>query len=217
MPNEATIINLSFLIYMSKKRIMFVYVPAVLAVIWLILLMWVHVSALSFRYITLDEIQPADAALVLGNSVHKNGKPNPCLRSRVAAGAELYHAGKVSKLVVSGGTDSDGSNEAQHMKAMAVEMGVPESHILTEGKSENTYENILFSSIPLSNNSSVVLVTADYHLKRASWLARRQWQDGKTIQAYSGKAECDDESSGYLRKIVRESLAWIKAYFMTPE
>lgn len=196
---------------------MLLYVPAVLAVIWLVLLMWVHVSALSFRYITLDEIQPADAALVLGNSVYKNGKPNPCLRSRVAAGAELYHKGKVTKLVVSGGTDSDGSNEARHMKAIAVELGVPESHILTETKSENTYENILFSSIALSNNSSVVLVSADYHLKRASWLARRQWQDAKTIQAYSGKAECDEESSGYLRKIVRESLAWIKAYFMTPE
>lgn len=196
---------------------MLLYVPAVLAVIWLVLLMWVHVSALSFRYITLDEIQPADAALVLGNSVYKNGKPNPCLRSRVAAGAELYHKGKVTKLVVSGGTDSDGSNEARHMKAIAVELGVPESHILTETKSENTYENILFSSIALSNNSSVVLVSADYHLKRASWLARRQWQDTKTIQAYSGKAECDEESSGYLRKIVRESLAWIKAYFMTPE
>lgn len=196
---------------------MLLYVPAVLAVIWLVLLMWVHVSALSFRYITLDEIQPADAALVLGNSVYKNGKPNPCLRSRVAAGAELYHKGKVTKLVVSGGTDSDGSNEARHMKAIAVELGVPESHILTESKSENTYENILFSSIALSNNSSVVLVSADYHLKRASWLARRQWQDTKTIQAYSGKAECDEESSGYLRKIVRESLAWIKAYFMTPE
>lgn len=196
---------------------MLLYVPAVLAVIWLVLLMWVHVSALSFRYITLDEIQPADAALVLGNSVYKNGKPNPCLRSRVAAGAELYHQGKVTKLVVSGGTDSDGSNEARHMKAIAVELGVPESHILTETKSENTYENILFSSIALSNNSSVVLVSADYHLKRASWLARRQWQDTKTIQAYSGKAECDEESSGYLRKIVRESLAWIKAYFMTPE
>lgn len=196
---------------------MLLYVPAVLAVIWLVLLMWVHVSALSFRYITLDEIQPADAALVLGNSVYKNGKPNPCLRSRVAAGAELYHKGKVTKLVVSGGTDSDGSNEARHMKAIAVELGVPESHILTETKSENTYENILFSSIALSNNSSVVLVSADYHLKRASWLARRQWQDTKTIQVYSGKAECDEESSGYLRKIVRESLAWIKAYFMTPE
>lgn len=196
---------------------MFLYVPLALAAVWLVLLMWVHVSALSFRYKTLDEIQPADAALVLGNAVYRNGKPNPCLRSRVAAGAELYHAGKVPKLVVSGGTDGDGSNQARHMKAIAVELGVPESRILTEAKSENTYENILFSSIALSNNSSVVIVSDDYHLKRAVWLAHGQWQDTKTVQAYSGAAECDEEGGGYTRKIIRESLAWLKAYFMTPE
>ncbi|WP_228068244.1 MULTISPECIES: YdcF family protein [unclassified Neisseria] len=196
---------------MNKKRHMLLYLPAMLALCWFLLLIWVYLSAVSARRITIEDIRPAEAALVLGNAVNKNGLPNPCLRSRVAAAADLYHAGKVPKLVVSGGNDSDGSNEARHMKAIAVELGVPESRIAIEGKSENTYENILFSSIPLSNNSSVVIVSADYHLKRARWLADKQWGHDKTLQIYSGIDDCDEKAMDYPRKIVRESLAWVKA------
>lgn len=196
---------------MNKKRYMLLYLPVVLALSWFLLLVWVYLSAVFARHIAIENIQPADAALVLGNAVNKGGRPNPCLRSRVAAAADLYHAGKVPKLVVSGGTDSDGSNEARHMKAIAVELGVPESRIATETKSENTYENILFSSIPLTGNTSVVLVSADYHLKRAGWLAGRQWGDEKTVQVYSGKDDCDGGRLDYARKVVRESLAWVKA------
>lgn len=196
---------------MNKKRYMLLYLPVALALCWFLLLIWVYVSAVSARRITIEEIQPADAALVLGNAVNKGGRPNPCLRSRVAAAANLYHAGKVPKLVVSGGTDSDGSNEARHMKAIAIELGVPESRIATEGKSENTYENILFSSIPLTNNSNIIIVSADYHLKRARWLADKQWGHEKNLQIYSGIDDCDEKTLDYPRKIVRESLAWVKA------
>ncbi|MCS4533249.1 YdcF family protein [Neisseria montereyensis] len=201
---------------MSKKRHMLLYLPVILALCWLVLLAWVYISALFARNVTLNEIQPADAVLVLGNAVYRNGEPNPCLRSRVTAAVELYNAGKAPKLVVSGGTDSDGSNEAAHMKEIAMELGVPEFRIVTEGKSENTYENIFFSTIPLTNNQSVIIVSADYHLKRAVWLGGKIWKDKKTIQAYSGQDTCDRNSGGYSRKLVRESLAWVKAV-ITPE
>lgn len=196
---------------MNKKRHMLLYLPVMLALAWFMLLIWVYLSALFSRNIDIQDLDPADAALVLGNAVNKGGRPNPCLRSRVAAAADLYHAGKVPKLVVSGGTDTDGSNQARHMKAIAVELNVPESRIAIETKSENTYENILFSSIPLTSNNSVIIVSADYHLKRARWLADKQWGHEKTLQVYAGNGNCDDERLDYARKIVRESLAWVKA------
>ena len=72
-----------------------------------------------------ENLSSADIAVVLGNAVNRRGKPNPCLRSRVEAGVRLYRQGKVGELLMSGGTDGDGSNEAQTMRDMAVEMGVP--------------------------------------------------------------------------------------------
>ena len=84
-------------------------------------------------------------AVVLGNAVNRRGKPNPCLRSRVEAGVRLYRQGKVGELLMSGGTDGDGSNEAQTMRDMAVEMGVPSEKIRLEEHSESTYENIVLS------------------------------------------------------------------------
>ncbi|MDO1509697.1 MULTISPECIES: YdcF family protein [unclassified Neisseria] len=201
---------------MLKKQYVAIFF-GLLLIGWLILMIWIYMSALQTRSIRKDEIRPADAALVLGNAVNKDGRPNPCLRSRVAAAAELYHADKVPKLVVAGGTDSDGSNEAQHMKAIAIELGVPESRIAMEGKSENTYENIRFSSVQLTNNSNVVIVSADFHLQRALWLAEREWGDQKMLQVYSGQESCDDSGLDYARKLVRESLAWIKAVVIKPD
>lgn len=201
---------------MLKKQYVAIFF-GLLLIGWLILMTWIYMSALQTRGISKDEIRPADAALVLGNAVNKNGRPNPCLRSRVVAAAELYHAGKVPKLVVAGGTGSDGSNEAQHMKAIAIELGVPESRIAMEGKSENTYENIHFSSVQLTNNSNVVIVSADFHLQRALWLAEREWGDQKMVQVYSGQESCEERGWDYARKLVRESLAWIKAVVIKPD
>ena len=92
-----------------------------------------------------ENLSSADIAVVLGNAVNRRGKPNPCLRSRVEAGVRLYRQGKVGELLMSGGTDNDGSNEAQIMRDMAVEMGVPSEKIRLEEHSESTYENIVLS------------------------------------------------------------------------
>ncbi|KPN70792.1 hypothetical protein AKG09_10305 [Neisseria sp. 83E34] len=157
----------------------------------------------------MQAIAPADAIVVLGNAVNRNGAPNPCLRSRVEAGVSLYYADKASILLMSGGTDGDGSNEAEAMRDIALSLGVPAAHIRLENRSESTYENLAFSTPLLSGQNRIVLVSDGFHLARAEWLAAKQWPQ-KNVQSYSG-AGCGEPDWRYTQKLVRESLAWAKA------
>ena len=156
-----------------------------------------------------ESLDTADTAVILGNAVNRRGKPNPCLKTRVEAGVALYRTGKVSRLLVSGGTDGDGSNQAQAMHDIAVSLGVPRERIIEENRSESTYENITFSAMFLQEGESVIIVSDAFHLKRAEWLAKRHWAV-RPLQLYAS-AGCGDSAPNRLRKLSREMLAWVKA------
>ena len=177
--------------------------------VWCAVLSWLHLSAANVKKRSSENLSSADIAVVLGNAVNRRGKPNPCLRSRVEAGVRLYRQGKVDELLMSGGTDGDGSNEAQTMRDMAVEMGVPSEKIRLEEHSKSTYENILLSVPDLRDANEIIIVSDAFHLARASWLAKRYWQ-GKTVELYASGA-CGDSTVNYFRKLCTEVIAWVNA------
>ncbi len=118
------------------------------------------------------EISPADGyetAIVLGAKVHKGGRLSDMLRDRMDAAIELYHAGAVTKLLVSG--DGRGQwSETAHMKAYAMENGVREEDILTDGEGFSTYESISRAKTEFALEKFVI-VTQKYHLYRALYIA----------------------------------------------
>ncbi|STZ77114.1 YdcF family protein [Bergeriella denitrificans] len=153
--------------------------------------------------------EKSGTAMVLGNTVNRRGKPNPCLRNRVEAGVWLYRAGLAEKLLMSGGTDRDGANQAEAMRQMALTLGVPPEHILIEPQSRSTYENIAFSHPLLPAAERVILVSDGFHLARARWLAARHWP-GRPVQILAA-GSCGDTPANLWRKRLREVLAWVKA------
>lgn len=153
--------------------------------------------------------QKADVALVLGNTVNRGGKPNPCLMSRVEAAVWLYRAGKADYLLMSGGTDADGSNQAETMRGMALSLGVPSENVWLENQSATTYQNIKFSTLVLKGRHDVIIVSDGFHLPRGLWLARHQWPE-KNLQTFAAR-DCGDSAAVMWRKRIREVLAWVKA------
>lgn len=88
----------------------------------------------------------SDAILILGAKAYHGSMYNPCLLFRVEHAVELYKAGYATKILVSGGNDiEDNINEADTMKKMAMEKGVPSEDILTEKEATSTYENFSLS------------------------------------------------------------------------
>ena len=126
----------------------------------------------------INDIQPADVILVLGGGIHGSAPPwrlAPDLNDaadRVAYAAQLYHAGKASHILVSGGTLSwkgVQQSEASAMKALLVQLSVPEFAIIEEDKSQSTYENMKNSQTILANlgMQKVLLVTSAAHMPRS--------------------------------------------------
>lgn len=125
----------------------------------------------------IEEVSHYDCAVVLGGMAEwDNSHERLSIRrggDRIWQAINLYHLGKVDKILVSGDNGyllEDGLCEAQQMKEVLVQNGIPEEDVLTETVSRNTYENALESKKVIDANpdiSSVLLVTSALHMKRS--------------------------------------------------
>ena len=121
---------------------------------------------------TTDYRRPADAAVVLGARVYASGVPSPLLADRIAAGVELYRAGLVPVLVMSGGDGTDGYNEAVVMRERAIAAGVDPDAILVDPTGINTDATVdhtlalLAARAGISSPLRLIAVSQAYHLPR---------------------------------------------------
>lgn len=122
-----------------------------------------------------DQSRRADAALVLGYALADDGRPRPSLVARVDRAAELYKAGLVPRLVVSGGAGRAHKTEAGVMRELLIERGVPNEAIQVEIKARSTEENFACSAPLLAQAGArtVLLVTEPWHMPRALYQGSR--------------------------------------------
>jgi uncharacterized SAM-binding protein YcdF (DUF218 family) len=116
----------------------------------------------------------ADAAVVLGAAVWSQNV-SPVFRERINHAVNLYHQGKVRKLIFTGGQgNSNEPTEAAAARTYAQANGIPVQDILVEQKSHTTYENIVYAKRLADANhlNTVLLVSDPMHMKRAMTMAR---------------------------------------------
>jgi len=177
---------------------------ALLAV--LALFVWGHAQ----ERIAQPPTHPADAALVLGNRAYLDGRPNPCLTQRVDRGVELWRAGLVGQLAVSGGVDhEDARIEAEVMATHARQVGYA-GVLLKEALSSSTRENLAMSwpLLQAAGVRRVIVVSDAYHLWRVERLAKASGFDGAfEVQYAAAPADCGRPAWQTFRSALREPLA----------
>ena len=115
-----------------------------------------------------------DAAIVLGAAVWSD-EVSPVFRERINHALDLYRAGKVDKIIFTGGQGNrDEQTEAAAARDYAVENGIPEKDILIEQTSHTTYENVVNAKqLADANGLQKVLIVSDpLHMRRAIAMAR---------------------------------------------
>ena len=132
----------------------------------------VSAAAAGRIYTRAEEVPPAPVALVFGALVQPDGTPSPVVHARVRAAVELYRAGKVRKLLVSGDNGRRGYDEPSGMKALAVRMGVPPEDVVCDFAGFRTYDSC-YRARAIFGVERAVLVSQRWHLPRALYLARR--------------------------------------------
>jgi len=108
----------------------------------------------------------ADAALVLGAGVRPGGASTPVLRERLLAGADLLRAGRVPRLVLSGGPE-----EVAVMRAELLDLGVDPRALVGDPAGTSTLASVR-NATARPGVRSVTVVTQRFHMARALWLAR---------------------------------------------
>lgn len=113
-------------------------------------------------------------ALVLGAAVWPGGEPSPTLRRRALHAAALFADGRVGHIVGCGGIGRHPPSEAEVIRRICLEAGVPADCLAMEATSSNTLENIAFSLPHLRRigATGVALVTDGYHRPRARLILR---------------------------------------------
>lgn len=102
-------------------------------------------------------------------------RPHPDLgdaTDRIWHAARLYKQGIAPKIIISGGrspgmeTRADIQTEAQVMRMLLLDLGVPDSALVLEEESRTTRENAEKTKA-LLNNQRVALVTSAFHMPRS--------------------------------------------------
>lgn len=146
-----------------------------------------------------------DCILVLGAGIKADGSLSNLLRDRMTMGVRLMEEGIAPVLLLTG----DGKDPARHdevgaMEAFAVEKGIAEATILKDPLGLSTYES-LWRAKYVYGMEKVIIVTQNFHLDRAIYLADRLGLECAGVQ-------CDITMALPMNHI-REFAARVKALF----
>ena len=134
------------------------------------------------RMFSAASVPPAPVALVFGAGLSLNGVPSPILAERLITAINLYKAGKVRKLLVSGDNATRAHDETKAMRRFAILRGVPSAAVVGDYAGFSTYETC-FRAKAIFGVSRAILVTQRYHLPRALFVANSLGIDADGVAA----------------------------------
>ncbi|AEI41827.1 SanA/YdcF family protein [Paenibacillus mucilaginosus] len=143
-----------------------------------------HVQAGAAPYLYKGaEVPGAEAIVVLGAFVYADGRVSDIVRDRLDTALELYRAGKAPKILVSGDHGRQDYDEVNTMKNYLLKAGVPEEDIFMDHAGFDTYDS-MYRARDVFLVRRAIVVTQEYHVKRAVYLARELG-----IEAYGVSAD----------------------------
>ncbi len=118
-----------------------------------------------------QQLPSVDCIMVLGCGVNDDGTPRLLLRDRLDCGIELHQSGAAEKLLMSGDHGRVKYDEVNAMKNYAVERGADSSDVFMDHAGFSTYES-MYRARDVFDVDSLIIVTQEYHLYRAVYIAR---------------------------------------------
>ena len=157
------------------------------------------------------DVHAADCIVVLGAKVYPDGRLSRTLLWRCDRAWELWCDELSGELILCGGRGGDEPcTEAAAMAEYLRERGVPGAQLHLEDRSVDTRENLRNAQRIMAEHGwrSTIVVTSDYHLQRALWLAR-----DLGMIAYGAAAKSNPRLMKRVKARLRESVSWI-LYFV---
>ena len=137
------------------------------------------VSSLEKHYppLPIENVEQADTIVVLGGMINTVSRFSNRVEltgsaDRLTDAILLWKAGKAKYILFTGGSGilfEQEAKEATFAKQFLVSLGIPESQILLESESRNTFENGIYTKKILEEKklNRIILVTSAFHMKRS--------------------------------------------------
>ncbi|SDL03382.1 protein SanA, affects membrane permeability for vancomycin [Nonomuraea jiangxiensis] len=147
-----------------------------LSVLALVPMTWAWLGSTDHRAIAgtagwLDRVPRTQAALVLGAGLYDGRHPSPMLAARLDLAAELYRAGKVRALLLSGDNSRKDYDEPTAMRDYLRGKGVPDAVMVLDYAGFDTWDSCVRAR-RVFGAERVTVVTQEFHLPRAVTLCR---------------------------------------------
>ncbi len=159
-----------------------------------------------FLYSDINRIPGCKTALVLGTSKSlSNGNPNLYFSYRIKATSDLYKAGKIQYVIVSGDNSVEGYNEPEEMKNDLISQGIPAERIFEDFAGFRTLDSVVRAK-EIFCQDKFIIVSQKFHNERAVFLAQK---NGFTAYGYNAP---DVNKYAGLKTNLREYLAKAKVF-----
>ena len=190
----------------KKIRITILILIALPLLVTLLANIVVELSTKSKTFDTVADIPNNKVGLVLGTSRRLvEGGLNPYYTYRIQATVDLFQAGKIQYVLVSGDNGSIYYNEPTTIKKDLVAEGIPEERIFLDYAGFRTLDSMVRAKVVFGLDS-VTVISQEFHNKRAIYLARK-----KGLAAIGFNAQ-DVSGNPGLKVHLREYLARVKVF-----
>lgn len=175
--------------------------------------LWVLRSARSRIYTNIARLPHNNVAMVLGTSKFNSDghSENPFFRGRMNTAARLYREGKVKHLLVSGDHTDSTYDEPTWMRDALIQRGVPRSAIILDDAGFRTRDSMARAHAVFSLKRFTI-VTDDFHLSRAVFLARSYGLD--VVGFPSERVPYWWSKKVRTRELASRTVAWIEVYLL---
>lgn len=152
-----------------------------------------------------QDVPQTKVALVFGTTDRVNGRENLYFRYRIEAAVELWNAGRIETLIVSGDNQSRFYNEPERMRRALIQRGIPANRIVCDYAGLRTLDSVVRAK-EIFGADPILLISQRFQNERAIYLAK-----ANGIQAYGYNAK-DVDTQGGLRTKIREIGARVKMW-----
>lgn len=197
----------------NRKKMIWIIFGVIIAIIIVIITcyMIVECKASGKTYDMVADVPHREVGLLLGTSPRTpENAPNYYFINRITATAELYKAGKIDKVIASGGDYSSrpggGYDELVAMRDSLIDHGIPDSVIILDYDGTRTLNSIVKAK-EVYGEECVTLISQKYHNERAIYLASQQG-----IDAIGYNAKPSHIISKRIKNEGREFLARVKLF-----
>ena len=153
-----------------------------------------------------------DVGLLLGTSEYTTKvQTNLFFKYRIESAAQLYHAGKIKHIIVSGDNSLLEYNEPRQMAKALRKLGIPDSVITLDFAGFRTLDSVVRCK-KVFGQTNFVIITQQFHLERALFIAKKH-----DIDAIGFAAKTPPDSYSFktqLREYLAKTLALIDLYIL---